>query len=292
MAGGKRGPPAPGEGMADRAGQTKAARFEVSPVHVAPPVRMDKALLASAVRHLQACDPQLKVVLERIDVGALSAKLLAPAQSPFRALCRIIVYQQLAGSAAATIWARFEALLPTADEEGLTSDPLTPKAVRALSDEALRGCGLSGRKASYISGVADAFLDGTLGAEMEGLEDEELAAALRSIRGLGEWSVHMFMIFTLKRPDVLPVGDLGVRKGVEILYGKGRAVRAGANSSGTARRKDSPSKTKRSPTKRSPTSKNSLPSPSQMEAMCAHWRPYRSVGACIMWHVADTQVDM
>jgi len=277
--------------VTDRGDRSKAARGE----EVGPLRRMDAAGIALAVDHLRACDPRLRDLLEREeDVDALHAKLLRPAQPPFTALCRIIVYQQLAGRAASTIWARFEALASGGVERGSGAwgdPPLSPQAVRALSEEQMRECGLSGRKASYISGVADAFLDGTLSAEgMDGMGDEELAATLTSVKGLGEWSVHMFMMFTLKRPDVLPVGDLAVRKGVERLYGR-RGAAAPAGTPSPSKRSPSPHK-RGSPSKRKSPSKDSLPSPAEMEALCQHWRPYRTVGACLMWHVADTQVDM
>lgn len=119
----------------------------------------------------------------------------------------------------------------------------------------LRGIGISARKASYLHDLSRNFLEGGLSdAAIKLMEDEKLMSALTAVKGIGVWSVHMFMIFALHRPDVLPVGDLGVRKGFSKLYGL----------------KD-------------------LPTPAEMERLSAPWRPYRSLGAWYMWRLIEAK---
>ncbi|OAY83107.1 DNA-3-methyladenine glycosylase 1 [Ananas comosus] len=149
-----------------------------------------------------------------------------------------ILYQQLAYKAAASIYARFLSLC--GGEAGVL-----PDAVLALTPHQLRQIGISARKASYLHDLARKYHSGILSdAAIVAMDDKSLFSMLTMVNGIGAWSVHMFMIFSLHRPDVLPVGDLGVRKGVQILYGL-----------------------------------NEVPRPSQMEQYCDKWRPYRSVGA-------------
>jgi DNA-3-methyladenine glycosylase II len=133
-------------------------------------------------------------------------------RSHFDALVRAIVYQQLAGRAAAAIHARFLALF---DGRGLT-----PEGVLALPETALRGAGLSGAKTMSIRDLAAKSLDGTV--PLRGLSrfsDEEIVERLSSVRGIGRWTAEMFLMFQLGRPDVWPVGDFGVRNGYRIAYG-------------------------------------------------------------------------
>lgn len=118
----------------------------------------------------------------------------------------------------------------------------------------LRAAGLSERKVSYVKDLAAHFLDGRLNdALLHSASDSELAAALIAVRGIGEWTCHMFMMFTLKRGNVLPVGDLGVRKGVMLCFGLKK-----------------------------------LPNREQMEELAAAWEPFRTVGSYYMWKVADS----
>ncbi|KAE8709521.1 Major facilitator superfamily protein isoform 1 [Hibiscus syriacus] len=118
---------------------------------------------------------------------------------------------------------------------------------------ALREIGVSARKASYLHDLSDNFSTGFLSdTSIITMDDETLFQSLTSVKGIGPWSVHMFMIFSLHRPDVLPVGDLGVRKGVQSLYGL-----------------------------------KELPKPLQMEQICEKWRPFRSVGSWYMWRLLE-----
>jgi DNA-3-methyladenine glycosylase II len=141
--------------------------------------------------------------------GALVAsagpvRLPPPDASPFRALARSIVFQQLAGKAAATIWSRVEALV----------DGVTPEAVRATHDEALRGAGLSRAKLAAIRDLAARTEAGSLDlASLASLSDDEVLRLLTTVRGIGPWTARMHLIFQLRRPDVWPVLDLGIRVG-------------------------------------------------------------------------------
>lgn len=124
-------------------------------------------------------------------------------------VCRIIAGQQLSYKAASTIWARTQALCPS----------WQAKAVADLSDQALRGCGLSRNKAAFIREAASRVVDGSLDFKaIRAMGDEDAVAALRLIKGFGPWSVEMFLIFSLERPDIFSVGDAGLRRAVCQLY--------------------------------------------------------------------------
>ena len=125
----------------------------------------------------------------------------------------------------------------------------------ALSPSQLRQIGVSGRKAGYLHDLASKYKTGILSdSSIMGMDDKSLFTMLTMVKGIGSWSVHMFMIFSLHRPDVLPVGDVGVRKGVQFLYGL-----------------------------------EELPRPSQMEQLCEKWKPYRSVGSWYMWRFVEAK---
>jgi DNA-3-methyladenine glycosylase II len=162
-------------------------------------------------------------------------------RSHFDALVRAIVYQQLAGRAAAAIHARFLALF---DGRGLT-----PEGVLALPDAKLRSVGLSGAKTASIRDLAAKSLDGTVPLRgLSRLSDEEIVERLSSVRGIGPWTAEMFLMFQLGRPNVWPVGDLGVRNGYRIAYGL-----------------------------------DEMPTPKQLLPLGEAYRPYRSVAAWYCW---------
>ncbi|KAK1269019.1 hypothetical protein QJS04_geneDACA005149 [Acorus gramineus] len=199
--------------------------------------------VAAALCHLRASDPQLSQVMDVHNPPTLQH--LYP---PFHSLARSILYQQLAYKAATSIYTRFLSLV--GGESGVV-----PETVLALNLHQLRQIGVSGRKASYLHDLANKYKNGILSDEaIIAMDDRSLLSMLTMVKGIGTWSVHMFMIFSLHRPDVLPVGDLGVRKGVQILYGL-----------------------------------DYLPRPSQMEQLCERWRPYRSVGAWYMWRLVESK---
>ena len=164
----------------------------------------------------------------------------------FRALCRSIIYQQVSGKAAASILKKFIALFPGKKFP-------KPEDVVAMPVEKLRSAGLSGQKASYIKDLAEKFTNKTIKHRaLHKMTNEEIIEHLTQVKGIGVWTVHMFLLFTLQRPDVLPTGDLGVRKGFQIVY-----------------------------------KLRSLPSPEHMERLAKPWREHASVASWYLWRVAD-----
>jgi DNA-3-methyladenine glycosylase II len=195
-----------------------------------------------ALQHLRRVDDKLAALIE--DHGSPT---LAPTTDAVRSLARAIVSQQLSGKAAETIWGRFLALYPRGR---------FPRAavIVATPDAALRGAGLSGAKAAAIKDLARHVVERRLvPARLPALTDDEVAALLLPVRGIGPWSVHMFLMFALARPDVLPVGDLGIRKGMQRHFGLRK-----------------------------------LPDADRMTRLAAPWRPYRSVAAWYMWRLLET----
>jgi DNA-3-methyladenine glycosylase II len=168
-------------------------------------------------------------------------------RSPYEALMRAIAHQQLHGVAAQAILARFECLSPDG------SFP-APQWVLDCSDEALKGCGFSGSKIAAMRAISAAALDGTVPTRRGSarLSDEELIQRLSSIRGVGRWTVEMLLIFTLGRPDVLPVDDFGVRDGYRHLYGL-----------------------------------DEQPKPKALAEIGQAWAPHRSIAAWYLWRASD-----
>lgn len=200
---------------------------------------------ADALVHLRAADTELAALIDR--VGPFAMEMHA-ADSLFEALLRSIVYQQLHAKAAGNIHDRV--LTELARHGGPT-----PAALARATDEALRGAGLSRGKLLAVRDLADKCLAGTVptlkGAAKVG--DDELVARLTEVRGIGPWTVHMLLIFTLGRPDVMPTGDYAIRLGFKRLYRK---------------RKD-------------PTSETIL-------KHARRWSPYRSVASWYLWRSLDT----
>eukprot|EP00240_Pyramimonas_obovata_P015657 CAMPEP_0118927556 /NCGR_PEP_ID=MMETSP1169-20130426/4996_1 /TAXON_ID=36882 /ORGANISM="Pyramimonas obovata, Strain CCMP722" /LENGTH=287 /DNA_ID=CAMNT_0006869333 /DNA_START=437 /DNA_END=1297 /DNA_ORIENTATION=- len=208
--------------------------------------------LNEALVQLRQRDPAMGPLIDRHGPPAC---FLGPSGDPFHALCRTIVYQQLAGKAAATIFGRFTDLYikTTSEADGKvdigTGVTLTPEPLLSLSIEELRSVGLSNQKANYIQNVARYFSTGQVTASsIAEMNDETLIKELTSIKGVGLWTVQMFMMFTLKRANVLPVGDLGVRKG----FMKHFKLKA-------------------------------LPNAREMETLAGPWDPFRSLACCYMW---------
>lgn len=197
-----------------------------------------------ALCHLRRSDPLLSALIDSLQPPTFSSSA-----RPFLALAKSILYQQLATKAAQTIYARFLALF------GGGEDGVSPDSLLVLSPQQLRQAGVSGRKAGYLHDLAENYRDGALSDEsILEMEDEGLLTALTRVKGIGVWSVHMFMMFSLHRPDVLPVGDLGVRKGLQAMHGL-----------------------------------KELPKPLEMEELCEKWRPYRSVGSWYMWRLMESK---
>lgn len=167
-------------------------------------------------------------------------------RDPYQALVRAVVFQQLSGKAAGTIHGRFIALYPGKDHP-------EPDDVLASSQEALRGVGLSRQKIAAIQDISQKRIDGVIppAKALTRLSDDEIIERLTAARGVGRWTVEMYLMFTLGRPDILPIDDLGVRKGAEKLY------------------------------RRSFT-------PKELGAFGERWAPYRSAAAWHLWRIADT----
>ena len=165
-----------------------------------------------AIEHLRATDALLARVIDAI--GPFRLQLIA-APSIFAALSQAIVYQQLTGKAAATIFARFCALFPGAEP--------TPEQVLAASEDELRGAGLSRSKALSLRDLAGKTVSGEIPslAEIRGMDDQAIIEHLTKVRGIGRWTVEMLLIFRLGRADVLPADDYGIRKGFALAYGQG-----------------------------------------------------------------------
>jgi DNA-3-methyladenine glycosylase II len=204
----------------------------------APPSNVD---WTPALRHLAAADPRLVPLIEQHGPPDYS-----PTREPVLSLARAIVYQQLSGKAAATIWGRVLALYPRRRFP-------PPRAILATPDEKLRAAGLSAAKAAALKDLARHVHDKRLvPSRLPAATDEEIAAMLLPVRGIGPWSVDMFLMFSLARPDVLPVGDLGVRKGMQRHWRLRK-----------------------------------LPEPDRMRKLAEPWRPYRSVGSWYMWRLLE-----
>ena len=191
----------------------------------------------TAKAELSAADSVLAEVIARNEEPVLSSK-----GDLFLNLVSAVVGQQISTTAARTIWGRFEGLVKE----------VNPKSVLSHSHEELRGCGLSGRKAEYILGIAEAWQSGYADIDWDDLSDEEVMAALIELRGVGTWTAEMILIFTLLRPDVFPVGDIGVVRAVERLYSGGERM-----------------------------------SNDDLIAKSQDWRPWRTVATWYLWRSID-----
>lgn len=188
-----------------------------------------------ALKHLAKSDPRLAAIIE--SVGEYEIKLR---RDPFRSLVEAIIYQQLAGSAADAIYGRFVKIYGRFPK---------PAQLVATKDAKLRAAGLSGRKIEYLKDLAARVSDGRLDlSQLQKLPDEQVIEQLDQVKGIGRWTAEMFLIFCLGRKDVLPVGDLGLRKAMQKAY-----------------------------------SLAELPSPESMCSIAEPWKPYCSVATWYMW---------
>jgi 3-methyladenine DNA glycosylase/8-oxoguanine DNA glycosylase len=207
---------------------------------------LTRARLTEAVALLRERDPKLAVAIDRVGPCTLLPRREG---THFGHLVRAIVYQQLSGSAAATIHGRFLAALGASDGHP------EPAAMLAASDALLRGCGLSVAKLRAIRDLAAHVADDRLPlGHIETLSDTAVIDALEAVRGIGPWTAQMFLMFRLGRPDVLPVLDLGVRKGAQRIY----RTRA-------------------------------LPDAARLEKLARNWRPWASVASWYCWRVLDLE---
>lgn len=198
-----------------------------------------------AITHLKTADPVLAAIIERI--GAFKLEYRAPS---FQTLVRSIVYQQLNGKAALTIYNRLM--------EAAKADPLTPEAILKLRPAKMRAIGLSQQKLTYIRELARMTKSGEVDFELcMKLDDAGVIEHLTRVKGVGVWTVHMFLIFALRRTDILPTGDFGVRAAMKKAYALA-----------------------------------DMPKPDEMEKIAAAWRPYCSVASWYLWRSLDNQGAM
>jgi len=200
---------------------------------------------AAARRRLAAADPAMAALIERIGPLDVATRLWRrgeqrPADA-YGALLRAIVGQQLSAKAAHTIYGRVVELFGGATP--------SPEQLIAVGEEDLRACGLSGRKVEYVRDLAAHVLSGELELDrLDELPDQEVVAEIVAVRGLGQWTAEMFLIFHLERPDVLSGGDLGIRKAVQVEYGL-----------------------------------EQMPAPARVLEIGEAWRPQRSLASLYLW---------
>ena len=198
-----------------------------------------------AIAHLRAADATLAKIIDRVGPFGMELKSTS---SLFDVLAEAIVYQQLHARAAASIYARVRALIPR------TRGVAAARALAIVSDDALRGAGLSRSKLLALRDLAAKTIDGhvpTL-AKARRMDDEAIIEHLTQVRGIGRWTSQMLLMFRLGRPDVLPVGDYGIRKGFMVAFRK-----------------------------------REMPVPADVEKRGERWRPYRSVASWYLWRAAE-----
>jgi 3-methyladenine DNA glycosylase/8-oxoguanine DNA glycosylase len=199
--------------------------------------------IQDAAAHLADADPRFAEIIETIGPCGLK---IHPVTRPFPSLLHAIVYQQLSGKAAATIWGRVAALFPRRNP--------TPDGLLGLTDEQLRAAGMSRGKILAARDLAAKVLDGTVPklAQLKKMDDDEIMTRLTQVRGIGPWSAEMFLMFRLGRPDVLPVGDLAIRKGFQIGWKKRKS-----------------------------------PEPQALAKYGRRWAPYRTAASWYLWAIVD-----
>ncbi|MDQ3169489.1 MAG: DNA-3-methyladenine glycosylase [Acidobacteriota bacterium] len=197
---------------------------------------------ARARRHLMRSDPVLGGLVKKLGPCGLETTRRI---DRFAMTVRSIVSQQLSVKAASTIHGRLE--------EALDAGRVTPAAILSLEGDRMRACGLSWAKVASVRDLATRVTDGSLALEsLDKLDDERVIEALTAVKGIGRWSAEMFLIFRLGRPDILPVGDVGVQRAMRKLYGLRKH-----------------------------------PSPARMTMLARPWRPYRSIACWYLWRSLD-----
>lgn len=198
--------------------------------------------MRKAINHLKKSDPTLRAIIERVGPCRIE---YGPAE--FHSLAEAIVYQQLNGKAAVTIFKRFAAL---------AGEPVTAEGILKLKDEQLRSVGLSKQKSAYLKDLAAKTRDGLLNfAQLPHMSDADVIKHLTQVKGIGVWTAQMFLMFTLKRPDVLPTGDYGVQAAIKRHY-----------------------------------KKRKMPKPDVMEKIARPWSPYRSIACWYLWRSLDIKM--
>jgi DNA-3-methyladenine glycosylase II len=200
--------------------------------------------MKEAIQHLKQSDPVLSSIIDR--VGDYGIEFRDP---NFETLVKSIVYQQLSGRVASVIFGRVVKA---------AGGKLTPESILKLRPGRMRALGLSGQKTAYIRDLARHTRDGKVDfAELLALSDEEVIERLTEVKGVGVWTAHMFLIFALRRTDVLPWGDLGIRAAIRKAYGLAE-----------------------------------LPEAGEMEALAARWRPYCTVASWYLWRSLEPNANL
>jgi DNA-3-methyladenine glycosylase II len=201
--------------------------------------------MRQAIRHLQAADPVMGGIIQR--VGAYRIEFRDPG---FETLVKSIVYQQLSGRVAQVIFGRLAAAVP--------AGVLTPENILALRPFRMRKLGLSKQKTAYIRDLARLTRDGTVDfAQFPALPDADVIERLTKVKGVGVWTAHMFLIFALRRTNILPSGDLGIRSAIRKAYGLAE-----------------------------------LPKPDEIEALGQRWHPYCTVAAWYLWRSLEPNANL
>ena len=200
--------------------------------------------MKEAIVHLRQADPVMRAIIDQ--VGAYRIQFRDP---DFETLVKSIVYQQLSGRVAGVIFGR------VTDAAG---GRLTPEGILKLRPVRMRTLGLSGQKTAYIRDLARHTRDGRVAfEELARLPDEAVIERLTEVKGIGVWTAHMFLIFALRRPNVLPTGDLGIRNAIRKAYGL-----------------------------------LELPKPAEMETLSEPWRPYRTVASWYLWRSLEPDANL
>ncbi|MGA2038776.1 MAG: DNA-3-methyladenine glycosylase 2 family protein [Bryobacteraceae bacterium] len=200
--------------------------------------------MQKAIRHLRKSDPVLAGIIDR--VGDYRIEFREP---DFETLVKSIVYQQLSGRVANVIFGRLASA---------AGGKITPANILKLRPARMRKAGLSGQKTEYIRDLARHARDGRVRfEELAELADEEVMAKLTAVKGIGVWTVHMFLIFALRRHDVLPTGDLGIRNAIRQAYGL-----------------------------------EALPLAGEIEAMAERWRPFCTVASWYLWRSLEPNANL
>ncbi len=220
----------------------------------------------TALAHLRAADPVMGRLIDATGPFAMRSG----GEDPFRSLSRAIVYQQLSGKAAGTIFGRFLALFAQGDGFDASvrrTDPdwsplkepfPLPERVLAVSDEQLRRAGLSRQKMASIRSLAEHFGSGELSVDhLDDWDDEEVIAHLTRVRGIGRWTAEMFLMFDLRRPDILPTNDVGINRAIMKLYGL-----------------------------------EALPKPPDVLRIGEPWRPWATVACWYLWRSEDVKLPV
>ena len=198
--------------------------------------------MRKAINHLKTADPVIAAIIERVGPCRIQRR-----PATFWALARAIVFQQLNGKAATTIWNRLEEAC---------GGEATPESILALSEARMRACGLSKQKLSYVRDLAARTLSREIDFErIDQWTDDEVIEHLTRVKGIGEWTAHMFLMFALARPNVLPTGDYGIRAAMKKAYRMRK-----------------------------------MPTPKRMQQIAKSWHPYCSYACWYLWRSLDTKL--